>query len=353
MREKFTFSNRVYYEIVSNCNLSCKHCSDLLPKQIEMIDVDAMLRFHEVVSKLGISECVITGGEPTLHPDLRKMVFMLSEYGKVVITTNATVITYEMVRELLGYNKNIHIQISLDGISKEVFERIRGNGQYEKVIKIINCIVNDGLQNQLALSMTIMRDNYDEISELIDFSCRNGIQIVHFPQLLPIGNAKKNWEDIAPSCDEQVCIENYFLRKITGNNNEVRISCNRLNQIASGWRNTLKSKCLDNMVIKIVPNGDILPCPVASGSKYRIANIRDIYESNQLYRMCSEKSIELTKLISKESLCDKKCKYYDLCQGDFCSNCLLLDVPEQSTFSYECAIRKEHLVRISKEMENG
>ena len=51
MKRKMLFSNRMYYEIISSCNLSCKHCSDLLSGQVEMLEVDEILNF---ISKLWV-----------------------------------------------------------------------------------------------------------------------------------------------------------------------------------------------------------------------------------------------------------------------------------------------------------
>ena len=351
MKRKMLFSNRMYYEIISSCNLSCKHCSDLLSGQVEMLEVDEILNFHNKISELGILDSVVTGGEPTLHPKFKEIVFGLSEYGNVVITTNATAISYEMVKEILNYNKNIHIQISLDGLSRETFEKIRGKGQYDKVIAIINQIIHDGLQKQLAFSMTIMKDNYSEVGGLIDFASKNGIRVVHFPQLLPIGNAKKNWEDIAPDCAEQICIENDFLKRMSEDKEPLEISCNRLNQIAARWENPEKASCLSNMVLKVVPNGDILPCPSASNCEYRVENIRHIKDAEELYEACLRKNTELVSLITQNSLCDKNCTCFEECRGEFCSNCMLLGSPQENTFTYEKKIKKRHFEEIRKEIK--
>ncbi|GEM_PF-5972891 len=125
--------------ITSTCNLNCKHCYQgkqvkqerfVLPYyKIEEIVLDVMNEFKN-------NKIIITGGEPFTHPEINKILEFLKKRpeAKIVVMTNGTKLP-EKAFEL----QNVEYSISLDG-PKEVHEKIRGKGTYEKTLKNIQKI---------------------------------------------------------------------------------------------------------------------------------------------------------------------------------------------------------------------
>ncbi|WP_305139869.1 radical SAM/SPASM domain-containing protein [Thomasclavelia cocleata] len=333
---KVNYSNRIYYEITSNCNLKCIHCSDMLHGHNNQLNISDVLTFHQKVMKLGIKDSVVTGGEPTLNKDFYDIVNNLANFGNVLITSNAIDVDYEKIKQLLK-NKNVIYQISCDGISKDIFESIRGRNTYNRVFNIINCLVEDGYQNQLALSMTIMKDNYVDVKKMISFVKQKKIKYLHFPTLLPTGVAKKDWEKIALSPKEQIRIDNIILNEMQNENNLI-ITSNRIEYILTKINTKGCQDCLSNPTLKVTADGTIFACPASVNRKYSLGNIHDDLTIENLEKKL--KSIkQKVKFIRNKCI---KCKYLLICTGKFCSNCVLLEKPEEMYFNHDCKIIKSH-----------
>ena len=334
-------SNRIYYEIISNYNLHCIHCSDMLHGTSNKISSDELLQFHASMKKNGIRDSVVTGGEPTLHSDFEKIVVGLAQFGSVLVTSNATAINYNVIKKILSEHSNVTFQISFDGVSQSVFEEIRGAGVYRQVMGIINQLILDGLQEQLGLSMTIMRQNMNEVGEMIDFARKNGIKYLHFPVLLPVGVARKKWNEIAPSVEEQIEIENDIIKHILlDEKSKTYISCNRIEQVMAHIKYEENADCLKDYTLKVTSNGDILPCPAASAN-HVIGNINETNIEQEIIKRLCEKELSHCRKKLKILECNS-CAVQKYCHGIFCANCNILSDIDEKYSKYSCEIVKSH-----------
>lgn len=85
----------LWLEITARCNLECVHCyADSGPNQDTFGDMqtDNWLTILRESASLGCRQLQFIGGEPTLHPDLARMIAYASELGYTFIEvfTNAT-----------------------------------------------------------------------------------------------------------------------------------------------------------------------------------------------------------------------------------------------------------------------
>ncbi|MDQ0361536.1 radical SAM/SPASM domain-containing protein [Breznakia pachnodae] len=348
-------SKRIYYEIESKCNLQCIHCSDLLKsskrKQISSSD---LLKFHEIAVKKGIETCIITGGEPTLHNDFFTLVSELSKVTKVIITTNGTTLSIDDLKSMVIGNDNVMVQISLDGSTQETFEKIRGKNTYVKVEKLLKDIVKYEIANKVGISMTIMNENIQEVSKMISFCKDNGFSYVYFPVLLPVGNAKKSWKQIAPPIKKQVSIENEIIQNIIENKSITEISSNRIEQIISKINSCGESDCINELTIKITPGGYIYPCPISDEDGYYMGHINDVKQSSDIDNLIKEfNEYKVQEEINYLKLDEcRDCSVYKYCKGRFCANCRMSGEKCDKIIKYNCSILKSHLENAIKEL-NG
>ena len=122
---------------------------------------------EKVMAELGRVYCdailIITGGEPTLHPEFTKLVdIAAAKFKKVVINTNGSFNDKILEHLQLELQKNVFIQFSLDG-TKDVHNRLRN-------IDLFDCVIDklDKMQcnyKHIALSTTVSKTNYDNIVE--------------------------------------------------------------------------------------------------------------------------------------------------------------------------------------------
>jgi sulfatase maturation enzyme AslB (radical SAM superfamily) len=85
----------LWLEITQKCNLECLHCyADSSPREdlLGRMDTQTWLSVLEESATLGCSQVQFIGGEPTLHPDLPRMIRYASAcgYSFIEVFTNAT-----------------------------------------------------------------------------------------------------------------------------------------------------------------------------------------------------------------------------------------------------------------------
>ena len=343
-------SDRVYYEITNACNLNCVHCCNFSEKDKTYLDVEEILRFHKKLDKLGIKDSVVTGGEPTLHKDFEKLVNGLCKVGNVVITSNGIAWNSDRYIKFLKENRKAFVQISLDGFSEGTYDNIRGKGNFNKVMKNINDIVEAGYSHQLGLSMTIMRQNIIEVKDIIQFANKNKIRSVHFPTLISIGNGNDNWNRIVPPLNEQIEVEEYLLRELCKENKNTYISVNRINQILAWIHSGYNYDYCCTPTLKVDPFGEILPCAIASGEKNSVGSIFNINSIENCVDKLNEKWNEVIRVHKIHPERCSQCNDEDICPKHFCERCVLMHDESrklnEECIDYKCKIYKHHFKRI-------
>jgi uncharacterized protein len=117
--------------LTRRCNLSCKYCYNGPAEGMDMSGEVMDAAFRLLSGGTGPFHVQLTGGEPTLVPELIFMALErardLSERtgrpGTAALQTNGTLLTKDLIRELKSLK--VEFGISLDG-SPDVNERVRG-----------------------------------------------------------------------------------------------------------------------------------------------------------------------------------------------------------------------------------
>ena len=132
-----TFPDRVYLESTNVCNLDCIMCPtgmhiDTRPKgyiswELYTAVVDEIAPFAEAV-------VLHSWGEPLLHPKIIEMIKYAKERDLWVETsTNAMLLDEEKSRALLEAGLD-RVYLSMDGLTKETYEKVRVGGDFERVL---------------------------------------------------------------------------------------------------------------------------------------------------------------------------------------------------------------------------
>ncbi|KPK42822.1 MAG: hypothetical protein AMJ78_01115 [Omnitrophica WOR_2 bacterium SM23_29] len=126
-------------EVTSKCNLKCPFCATTFRNKTVR---KGLLRF-KILKKI-IDEGMNNGlygvkfnirGEPLLHPQIHKFVKYAKDRGllDVYFNTNALLLTEEMSRRLIDAGLD-RISISIEGYTKQVYERYRVGAKFETVL---------------------------------------------------------------------------------------------------------------------------------------------------------------------------------------------------------------------------
>jgi len=135
----------VQIEPVSLCNFKCVFCYQVdksfsNKKSGHMGHMDFDL-FKKVVDELeGNVEAITLAsrGEPTLHKRFGEMLdYLKGKFLAVKINSNASLLTDDLIHKILS-SRIQTISFSIDAADKEMYEKLRVNGKFEKTLKNIN-----------------------------------------------------------------------------------------------------------------------------------------------------------------------------------------------------------------------
>ena len=187
----------VHITVTDDCNLRCMHCymsAGIVSQEYLNLTLvgDKIKQIQQYYNdKLDI---VVSGGEPLLHPEILSFLKEIKD-NHVTLFTNGMLINSSNISVILETCDAV--QISMEGISKCVFERIRGKNTYDKLMDAIVHLKENNIR--IILAITMLPNTIEDIkSNLISFleglSYEN-IEVRLNYELEMSGNALKNFRE--------------------------------------------------------------------------------------------------------------------------------------------------------------
>ncbi len=169
-------SSNLFFHILTKCNLSCTHCY-INPKQhgTKTLDIDTIKQWLSIFKdKAAKTNLVILGGEPTLHPDLDKVIKEASclEFKSITIDTNGYL--FHNILDKISSDDIDFLSFSLDGATPDTNDIIRGKGSYDAVMKGIKQA--RGKNFSCSMIYTVSDKNIHEIEQMPDLVKSLGIK---------------------------------------------------------------------------------------------------------------------------------------------------------------------------------
>ena len=182
--------------VTDRCNYRCTYCMPL--DEYEWIDKKEILSFEEIERvaslfiRLGVDKIRLTGGEPLVRRNLERLVGKISALKglkDLCLTTNASLLAENAPALKAAGLKRVNV--SLDTLKPDKFERITKRGDLAKVLEGLFVAKSHGL-HPIKINAVIERGvNDDDVIELVEFSRENGFGI-RFIEYMDVGNAN-NW----------------------------------------------------------------------------------------------------------------------------------------------------------------
>lgn len=179
--------------ITDRCNLRCRYC---MPDGVKLIPMDKIMSYEDIVLvceeavKLGITRFKITGGEPLVRRDCVSLVRAIKEIPgaqQVTMTTNGILLS-RYLSELKEAGLDA-VNISLDTLRRDRFERITGFDQLDQVLQSMKAAVQSGLK--VKINVVLQRgENDDEWESLLNLAKIYPLD-VRFIELMPIGQGSR------------------------------------------------------------------------------------------------------------------------------------------------------------------
>jgi len=152
-----------------DCNLACDYCCVVASPKADprRLDADRIRALVDQAAAAGIEQVFVTGGEPTLRPDLPDLIAFITDRLPLTLLTNAMLLRgsrWDGLRPLIEAGRPVAFQVSLDSATPDRHDTHRGRGAHARALAGIRTLVDAGARVRLAASLP--EDALDEIPEL-------------------------------------------------------------------------------------------------------------------------------------------------------------------------------------------
>jgi len=221
------------------------------------------------------------------------------------------------------------IIISLDGIKQVTHDDFRGvKGAYNSTIEVLKIIKNSSLP--LRINTIMMKENDEEIGELIDFAYENlGAVSVAVAPILNSGKGK----DVMKSNLAPQRVYEIQKRAYKGNNNLIQ-----LNQYDENNNGQCTHCGVFEHMLHVSPNLEVSLCPTMT--KYESS----VFKLAELKNSTLEECLDKLKTFKGKFECEKKstCEFFGLCKSGCRSRAYLQTGKICGVDSYLCEFFSEH-----------
>ena len=188
-----SFGRDIHYlriSLTDKCNMRCVYCmsEDMVFQPTEDLMTTAeILRLVNLFARLGIDKIRLTGGEPSIHPDLIPIVRGIRAAGitRISMTTNG--LRLADLSQPLKEAGLERVNVSVDTLDPERFHRVTRWGHLDKVLAGITAAEAAGL-TPLKINAVVARGfNEDDVVELARLTLAHPWQ-VRFIEMMPFGD---------------------------------------------------------------------------------------------------------------------------------------------------------------------
>jgi cyclic pyranopterin phosphate synthase len=256
------FNRKIDYlrvSVTSRCNFRCLYCMPNTPFEWEprenLLTYEEMFQFLKVAIDNGIKKIRLTGGEPLIRKDLDKFIKMISDYAPnidLALTTNGYYL--ENSAKLLKEAGLKRVNISLDSLKKETYQKIAQKDVLDKVLKGIeesikvglkvklNVVILKGINDNEILPLYKWAKNRDLTIRFIEYmenhSAETSIKGISSKEVLDILKQEFNFTEIERDNSPAVYYKDndgYIFGLITPHDDEFCKNCNRIRLTAEGF----------------------------------------------------------------------------------------------------------------------
>ena len=176
-------------ELLPLCNMNCDMCYVRLSReemeaQGRLRTADEWLMVASQMQKAGVLFLLLTGGEPFLFPEFRKLYLGLKKLGMILtINTNGTLIDEELA-EFLGQNKPRRVNVTLYGSDDSAYQDLcHYPGGFDKALKGIQLLKQYGVDVKVSSSLT--KTNQGDMEDIINLGNKLDIPVRVDTYMLP------------------------------------------------------------------------------------------------------------------------------------------------------------------------
>ena len=321
--------------ITGRCNCNCLHCFNAADNNasFDELTFSQLKNIIDECLECGIQNINLTGGEPTLHPNIRELIKYIYDKGLNLasICTNGLTLNRELLDLFKKYFPHMQFRISFDGLGFHDWMR-NIPGCEEKALNAIRLVVEYDFH--LMVNMNVNRKNKDSILPSIRLLDDLGVESTKIIVTTEAPRWRQNAEGMSLTLKEydDFCID--FLKewKETAKNMEVvfwqfgsfnpQLKIFHATPVKDTCANFKDSRPLcHGMRLRgyISPTGELYPCQPSSG--YMIEqkmHLGNVLKEGLKKNLQEGDYVQFITQTIKGRLSNGKCgdcKYFKQCQG--------------------------------------
>jgi MoaA/NifB/PqqE/SkfB family radical SAM enzyme len=207
---------------------------------------------------------VFTGGEPLLRPDIVDLLVGLRKADPAhhvlrCLNTNGHLVTAEVARSLVGLVDEV--RVSLDALA-ERNDALRGEGNFGAAMRALECYYAFGFEPKVLVTVT--STSLPDLEELLCLLIKKNFTRINLNGFRAIGRGNANMEWAVNPDDVRRIVLRAWARCFP----DQPMPTDHLERGAC-------SNCGVGSFLNIMPNGDVFPCHVLTGSEFRCGNLRE------------------------------------------------------------------------------
>jgi len=285
----------VYFELTTACPCSCKIChipeflrhGQPITRSTPDITLDLMI----LKERLSVENLVVSGGEPTLHPNLEEIITFAKKLGmNVAVISNC--VKPETLKALSDKAK-IWVSIDYYGEKQDEWRGFKGLWRnYQSIADIAN------------IRATLLKDNLEDVKKLIAEAASRGKEIT----IVPLKGASQK---LAPTPKQLQQLLLYIFKQ--GYAKQAVIDAPSVRMFLLSKHPQLRAEAEKNgslcaacqTIIRVNPEGYVKPCPFLDHTICRITD-------PEIKEKIAQTRQEILKTYTGKC---KNCKYREICGG--------------------------------------
>ncbi len=308
--------NYLRISLTERCNLRCSYCMPengvILKEKSKYMTSEEVIDIAKVFVNLGVTKIRLTGGEPLIKKNVDKIIIELSKLPiELSITTNA--VNINQFIPILKKAKVKSINVSLDSLKEERFNKISKRNYFQRVVSNIKLLIKNNFNIKVNVVL-IKGMNDDEICDFINWTIQTKINI-RFIEFMPFDgnnwgwNKKISYNEILRKVEKNYGSEGYI--KINDNTNDTSRNFKLKGSKGSfGIISTITNPFCDSCNrIRLTADGKIKNCLFSQNETNLLSALRQKRDLEEIIRKSiGSKHYERGGNISFEKLTEKTIK---------------------------------------------
>jgi mycofactocin radical SAM maturase len=296
------------WELTYACNLACVHCLSSSGRRDprELTTAECMAVIDEL-ERMQVFYVNVGGGEPTVRRDFWELVdYAVGHHVGVKFSTNGSRIT-PAIAARIARTDYVDVQVSLDGATALVNDRVRGSGSYDTAIRAMENLTEAGFEG-FKVSVVVTRENVPQLDAFKELADRFGAQL-RLTRLRPSGRGADVWDRLHPTASQQRELYEWLLA-----HGESVLTGDSFFHLG-GYGSPLPGLNLcgaGRVVCLIDPIGDVYACPFVIHDEFLAGNVRDPGGFERVWRE-SELFCDLRR--PQHAGACASCGLFDKCRG--------------------------------------